>query len=222
MLLALIILLFVNFSILWYYVYINNIHFYLNVKNQRHELVNWIKQENKKIFKKESDFKIDYINNQLTRDFTRSFDIYSTWYTEYLLHLYDYTNFTNPKIYVYIYKNNTINSLIDNVNNDLKAEWKIRWSYYLNKTIDLDNLENWFYEIQPDNWDIIIKGTDLKVSLQFFFVNDDGKWVIWELKKIDWNSTIKNIIKQKTQINKEQIENYFKWDWLNSITILNF
>lgn len=202
-----------------------DINQYVSVKNQRQEMYSWINNQDitKQIIKKQTNNKINYINNQISRDNIFSFDVISTGYAEYKLKLDNYNDFSSPKLYVYVYKNWTDNSIIDNVKAWLRERW-LEWVFNLGDNLDLDNTRNWLYKLNPDsNNEITIKWNDLNSSLQFMFLNNDNKWIVWELFKTDLSNDteIKNIIKQYTKIRQQQIENYFQANWLNWITILN-
>jgi len=202
-----------------------NVSQYIPVKSQRQELYSWVNNWDitKQIIKKRTDNNINYINNQISRDSIFSFDIVSTGYAEYKLRLDDYSDFTSPKLYVFVYKNGSVDSILDNVKAWLRERW-MEGVFDLWDTLDLDNAENGLYKLDPDsNDEITIKWNDLNYSLQFFFINNDWKWVIWELFKsnLSDDAAIKNIIRQTTKIRKEEIENYFQANGLNWITILN-
>ncbi len=202
-----------------------DINYYASIKDQRQELYSWINNWNitKQIIKKQSNNNIDYINNQISRDNMFSFDIISTGYAEYKMKLDDYNNYTSPKLYVYVYKNWSVDSLFSNVKAWLRERWQ-EWTFDLWDTLNLDNIEDGLYELEPDsNNEITIKWNDINHSLQFLFISNDNKWIIWELFKSNLSDevSIKNIVKQSTKIRNQQIENYFQANGFNWITILN-
>jgi len=207
-----VILLAMSFIFTAWIVFLNHTDFFWNVFNDRQNIINEEKIDEKKwIYNRNANNDIDYVNNQITRDNVFSFDIVSTWYAKYEIVFNDYNSIIwDKQIYVYIMKKEERDSLLDVVKTfNLINLWSI---------INLDWIKyNWLYKITPNlSEKISIKWNNMNHYLQFIVYNTKNKWIVWELQKIEWDDTkILNIQRQVTEINRQEFENYYQWDWLN-------
>jgi len=219
-----VILLAMSFIFTTWIVYLNHTNFFANIKNNRQDIANQASiNDNKWIYRKKTDNEIKYVNNQLSRDNTFSFEIKSNWPMKYELIFNDYDRLSSPKgVYVYIYKKWANDAILNNVRIAIKQHNN---SLGLWSNINLNNTNvAWLYKVDPDsNNKIVIRWNNVDHFLHFFVYNAGNKWVVWELQKIQWNDVkILNIQRQTTKINKQEFENYYQWDWLNWIIILNW